>query len=208
MKTIIAVDPGASGGVAWHDGTKVWAVPMLETRRDLIDLFSGIQKANGIAPIVAYTEKISGFIPDGGASMMFQFGAACERIGAILETLGIRIIEVTPQRWQKHLSLGNSDRISAPRCPKGLKGAAKEQWKEQNAEAIKAAKAHNARAKTEWKNKLKSEAQRRFPGTPITLKTCDACLILDYAMQQEGGGQVINAGTPRTTAPDETPALL
>jgi hypothetical protein len=32
-----------------------------------------------------------------------------------------------------------------------------------------------------WKNKLKAEAQRRYPGLKITLKTADALLILDWA---------------------------
>lgn len=34
---------------------------------------------------------------------------------------------------------------------------------------------------TEWKNKLKAEAQRRFPGLAVTLATADALLLLDYA---------------------------
>lgn len=38
--------------------------------------------------------------------------------------------------------------------------------------------------KTPWKNKLKSEAQRRFPSLAVTLKTADALLILDYAKAQ------------------------
>jgi hypothetical protein len=36
---------------------------------------------------------------------------------------------------------------------------------------------------TEWKNKLKSEAQRRFPLNTITLKTSDAFLLLSHARQ-------------------------
>jgi hypothetical protein len=37
-------------------------------------------------------------------------------------------------------------------------------------------------SKTEWKNKLKAEAQRRFPTTAgVTLKTADALLLLEYA---------------------------
>lgn len=34
--------------------------------------------------------------------------------------------------------------------------------------------------KTEWKNKLKAEAQRRFPKLSVTLSTADALLILEY----------------------------
>ena len=37
---------------------------------------------------------------------------------------------------------------------------------------------------TEWKNKLKSEAIRRFPTQKVTLATADALLILDYALEK------------------------
>ena len=37
---------------------------------------------------------------------------------------------------------------------------------------------------TEWKNKLKSEAIRRFPSQKVTLATADALLILDYANEK------------------------
>ena len=37
---------------------------------------------------------------------------------------------------------------------------------------------------TIWKNKLKAEAQKRFPGVKVTLATADALLILDYATKQ------------------------
>jgi len=36
------------------------------------------------------------------------------------------------------------------------------------------------------KNKLKAEAQRRFPDLKVTLKTADALLILEYALAMEG----------------------
>jgi hypothetical protein len=36
-------------------------------------------------------------------------------------------------------------------------------------------------SKTEWKNKLKALAQRKFPDAKVTLATADALLILDYA---------------------------
>ena len=36
-------------------------------------------------------------------------------------------------------------------------------------------------SKTEWKNKLKGEAQRLFPTEEVTLDTADALLILEYS---------------------------
>jgi hypothetical protein len=37
-------------------------------------------------------------------------------------------------------------------------------------------------SKSEWKNKLKAEAQRRFPDLKVTLKTADALLILEWVL--------------------------
>lgn len=198
MKTIIAIDPGASGGIAVQHiaqgrtlygdtvegrcATGTYAMP--ETRGDAINLFKQI--AEFPENTVAYIEKISGFIPDGGASQMFEFGKSVERVGCILETLGVRIIEITPQSWMKSLAMGKIEKTAIPRPPKGMTSVALSIWKQQNAEAIKAAKAANARLKTEFKNKLKAEAQRRFPKVKVTLKNCDALLILEVAKMMEG----------------------
>lgn len=40
-------------------------------------------------------------------------------------------------------------------------------------------------SKTEWKNKLKSEGQRLYPGVKITLANADAALIFRYGELQE-----------------------
>lgn len=52
-------------------------------------------------------------------------------------------------------------------------------------------------SKTEWKNKLKAEAQRRFPKLSVTLSTSDALLILEYGRLEtlrmaEGGSSSVN----------------
>jgi hypothetical protein len=38
---------------------------------------------------------------------------------------------------------------------------------------------------TEWKNRLKAEAQRRYPHLKVSLKTADALLILAYAQEKQ-----------------------
>ncbi len=40
-------------------------------------------------------------------------------------------------------------------------------------------------SRPEWKRKLKVKAEQLFPSQPVTLKTCDALLILDFAMKSE-----------------------
>lgn len=182
-RTFIAVDPGGSGAIAWSNRQGVFVEPMPPTRRDTISL---LQRAltESVNPI-AYMEKVSPFIPDGGASMMFEYGRKVERVGCILEVFNIRIIEIIPRSWQKELGLGKSERIAPPRMPKGFNPAQKAAWRAQNKIAIDAARVHNAKAKRDWKNKLKEECQRRFPQQNVTLKTCDALLLLDAAYKLE-----------------------
>jgi hypothetical protein len=45
----------------------------------------------------------------------------------------------------------------------------------------------DAGSTTAWKNKLKSEAQRRFPHLKVTLKTADSLLILAFARESSLG---------------------
>lgn len=116
---------------------------------------------------------------------MFEFGKSVERVGCILETLGVRIIEVGPKEWQKALHLGAKEKVTFPLPPKGLDRKDRAAWNAENSESIKSAKRLKAQSKTAWKNKLKEEAQRRFPQLDITLKTADALLILDYAREME-----------------------
>lgn len=42
-------------------------------------------------------------------------------------------------------------------------------------------KRSGCKSDSEWKGKLKGEAQRRFPNLKVTLKTADALLLLEYA---------------------------
>lgn len=177
-RTFIAVDPGASGGIAWSNRRGVQVVSMPDTRRGCIDAIQQIVKEEAElgcegAP-VAYMEKVAPFIPGGGASAMFVFGRNVERIGCVLECRGIRIVEIIPRSWQKALGLGNSDRV---KITKGMSAA-----------EVKSAKTHNDQAKRDWKNKLKAEAERRFPQIKVTLKNCDALLLLDVAIQTERAG--------------------
>lgn len=116
---------------------------------------------------------------------MFEFGRNVERVGCILETLMCPVIEIQPKVWQKSLGLGSSERVQVPRMPRGMNKTEANIWKQANADEIKQAKAFNAKAKRDWKNKLKAEAQRRFPAIKVTLDNCDALLIHSVAMEIE-----------------------
>lgn len=150
-KTIIAIDPGASGGIAVQfDGGKVDAYPMEQTEGDILsDLKDVLEHANLYGgEAIAVVEEVGGFIAGNPApgSAMFNFGRSFGFLLGCLMALGFRVELIRPQKWQKALSLG-----SRRAC--GSSG--------------------------EWKRKLKAEAQRLYPHLKVTLKTADALMILE-----------------------------
>lgn len=152
MKTIISVDPGSSGGIAWKlpDGS-VCAVPMPDTDEDVVSTISNVVCAavqEGYQ-VEAHVERVGGFVAGNPApgSAMFKFGFSAGVIEGALRALEVRTVYVLPRAWQKKYNLGT--------------------------------KKSNGGTTTVWKNRLKAEAQRRFPNIKVTLKTADALLILD-----------------------------
>jgi hypothetical protein len=153
VKTILAIDPGQSGGVAVLQSRKTDCHAMPPTQGDLLELIRSVKRAADIecVPLVCVLEEVNGFAGKAQpGSAMFKFGEHFGFTKGVVQALGIRLELVRPQVWQKTFGLG-----TASRCV----------------------------SKTEWKNKLKAEAQRRFPHLKVTLKTADALLILDYAMR-------------------------
>lgn len=108
FRTVIAIDPGASGGVAFQlDGQIAEAVAMPATEGDLVDLLRRLAAPPGQA--LAIIEEVSGFVgkPQPGCRM-FTFGRNFGFILGVLQTLGVRVELVKPAKWQKALSLGTA----------------------------------------------------------------------------------------------------
>ena len=116
--TTIAIDPGLSGGVAYQrDPQPAQAVAMPATEGDLVDLLRNLTADANEA--VAYVEEVGGYIGKAQpASSAFKFGRNFGFTLGVLQTLGVRVELVRPQKWQKALGLG-----SASGC------ASKTEWK-------------------------------------------------------------------------------
>jgi hypothetical protein len=125
---------------------------MPETQGDLLALLRSFRAAADVEGhnLVCVLEEVSGFAGKAQpGSAMFRFGEHFGFVKGVVQALGIRLVLVRPQAWQKGFGLGT------------------------------AAACHS---KSEWKNKLKAEAQRRFPQLSVTLKTADALLILERSI--------------------------
>ncbi len=124
MPTIIAIDPGASGAVAWRNGLRydhIGAKPTVGLASQS-ELIYGLRDMTGHA--VVYIEQVGGYIgkPQPG-SAMFKFGMSYGRWLGILEALKIRTVLVRPQVWQKTIGLGST--LKGPDRKRALRDIAK-----------------------------------------------------------------------------------
>lgn len=163
MKTIIAIDPGKSGGYAVKWGLTPAPRGQIQTTRGItlhkmpesdVELVDHIRElvsnsADDGVEIEAVIETVGGYVGGKGApgSSMFNFGFSTGFIHGAIIALGIPLHEIRPQEWQKRVNAGES-------------------------------KAHAS--KPAWKRHLVNLAKKHFPQVNgINLHTADALLILE-----------------------------
>jgi len=106
VKTVIGIDPGASGGVAWIDETGDACVKkMPDTLADLWDLIHSLNfnvDFSSINQPKAYLEQVHS-MPGQGVASSFKFGQGYGALEMALTAAGIPFERVSPQKWQKAL---------------------------------------------------------------------------------------------------------
>lgn len=162
MKTIIAIDPGVSGGIAWKDPKgRMCAVAMSDTLADVRDLIAGLIVNKD--ETVVLIEKLTGFIPKGTSTSGFKMGQSYGFLQGAVMSQFIRLEEVRPQEWQARLGLGAKRQYEGREWKNHLKGVAQ---------------------------KLHPEVYTWYKGNlvvrPITLMTADALLIWEYGRSKHG----------------------
>jgi len=103
--TIIGVDPGANGGIAWITDGKACVEKMPDTLQDLWDLICDIHvhmRQDKQPPIKAYIEQVSSS-PQMGVVSAFSFGRGYGNLEMALTAARIPFERVRPQVWQKAL---------------------------------------------------------------------------------------------------------
>lgn len=104
--TILAVDPGLTGAIAFYCPT----APGLITVEDMpvadkdIDPSALARRIRQLAPNVAIVERVSA-MPGQGVSSMFRFGCGYGMVQGVIASIGIPIHLVTPAKWKKHFRL-------------------------------------------------------------------------------------------------------
>jgi hypothetical protein len=103
-EVIIAIDPGAGGGIAIHAERKLFGAHPIGSEDETVALF----KQMALAPsCVAYMEQVQGFIgKEQPGSAMFTFGNGYGFMRGALKASGIKCVLVPPQKWQGAVAPG------------------------------------------------------------------------------------------------------
>lgn len=160
----IAIDPGKSGAIAWHDSVtgKILTEKMPGTLVDRKTFLDTIQRDDGICE--CWIEEINTALFGGKhpSAIMQVYGQYRELLG-VLTTLGVPARPVKAVKWQK----------SIPNMPRRPKTQGMEP--ETRARAL----AEHRRAS---KLRIKDEMQMRYPRLRVTDWNADALAILTYAI--------------------------
>jgi len=102
MKPTIAIDPGASGGVAWMDGDGIThAEPMPATMTEQADRLRAL--AAELPGAVAVMEKTGTYHKGNAVGSACAFARHCGHVEAALYVLGIPAEQVAPAKWMRSL---------------------------------------------------------------------------------------------------------
>lgn len=101
MKGMMTIDPGANGGIAYHDWDAgvIAAVKMPDGMTEVFDTLRRIVVENKISGCVM--EKVGQHVMGNNASASAKFARHCGQLEASLYALTIPTIQVTPQKWMK-----------------------------------------------------------------------------------------------------------
>lgn len=97
--TIIGIDPGTNGGIAWITDGKPCVEKMPDTLQDLWELLRDVASEGNCH---AYIEQVHSS-PQMGVKSSFTFGNRFGHLEMALTAAGIPFTRTRPQVWQKEL---------------------------------------------------------------------------------------------------------
>ncbi len=106
--SIIAIDPGAGGGIAWQSADGVQCVPMPDGMASIVDQLRSIVAS--IPNPQGYIEKVGTYIPGNSGPSAATFARHCGSLETALYCLGVPTIQVVPNKWMKAIGSWPKDK--------------------------------------------------------------------------------------------------
>ena len=154
---IITIDPGKAGGIAVYCEESKEIIALTTMPETPTDLFNFLKRYSKNCRV--YMERVQG-LPKMSGSGMFNFGKGFGHLEMALISLGMPLVEVRPQEWQKAIGTGTKGQRSTTEWKTRLKEIAQKIWPGVE-------KAFSLKNKGQW------------------LSVSDALLILEYARLKE-----------------------
>lgn len=127
---VIGIDPGLSGGIAClaPDGRVMEVRKMPSTPYDILECLRRFSLSDCLfgGGCVCYLEKVGTGLPGQSSKATATFARHNGHLEMALLSLGIKTVEVTPQKWQKHYQLGRSADYSKTEWKNRLKSCAQQ----------------------------------------------------------------------------------
>ena len=115
MTPILAIDPGAAGGLAWRDADGiVHAEPRPDGMTAQVDRLRSL--AATLPGLTAIMEKVGTYVPGNHVGSACTFARHCGHLEAALYALGIPFTEVAPGVWMKKLGTLPKDKAERKRA--------------------------------------------------------------------------------------------
>ena len=103
---IIAIDPGASGGIAWRDGDGITrAIKMPPRPRQMVEEFRRILFESGLNNSVFVVEAVGSSRPGNSARASTTFARHCGLIDGIIAALDGGQNTAPPKTWMKGIGI-------------------------------------------------------------------------------------------------------
>lgn len=116
---LVAIDPGASGGLAWQDSDGVvHAENLPEGMTAIVDRFRALIVT--VPGIVAVMEKVGYWMPGDHPNSAAKFARHCGQLESMLYSLGIPFTEIGPGVWMRKLGVLPKDKAERKRAIKEL----------------------------------------------------------------------------------------
>ena len=126
---IIGIDPGLAGGIVClgAGGNVIEIRKMPETPYDILEFVRRFAQGGLFGGgVTCYMEKVGLGMPGQSSKATATFARHCGHLEMALLSLGIKTVEVTPQKWQKHYQLGKSTDYSKTEWKNRLKSCAQQ----------------------------------------------------------------------------------
>jgi len=104
---MIAIDPGAAGGLAYDEDGEIKAVPTPESMTEQVDL---IRKLAAEGHDKCIIENVGYHMPGNSATATAKFARHCGHLEAACYAFGISVEYVAPQKWMKALGTWSKEK--------------------------------------------------------------------------------------------------